>query len=206
MSTLKWKMKQMLFGRFLCPALQAFLPKSLLWSVELPHLSFVSVTSPGFGITSSLTTVPKVHSFFWVFLLIDLFCSRCILQSDMKPGNTPHFSCSTHTFLWPLNPNDPQVLYYCCKPLLCCLTRWKKHAACKAPMKRVRMKSEMSIWFHRENFRRQNIISQPGNCRDNGTLYITNVVEAFIWLIAHHQELHLFSRVKMHYLTLVLWF
>lgn len=135
MSTLKWKMKQMLFGRFLCPALQAFLPKSLLWSVELPHLSFVSVTSPGFGITSSLTTVPKVHSFFWVFLLIDLFCSRCILQSDMKPGNTPHFSCSTHTFLWPLNPNDPQVLYYCCKPLLCCLTRWKKHAACKAPMK-----------------------------------------------------------------------
>ena len=137
---------------------------------------------------------------------IYLLCSRCILQSDMKPGNTPHFSCSTHTFLWPLNPNDPQVLYYCCKPLLCCLTRWKKHAACKAPMKRVRMKSDMSIWFHRENFRRQNIISQPGNCRDSGTLYITNVVEAFIWLIAHHQELHLFSRVKMHYLTLVLWF
>lgn len=66
---------------------------------------------------------------------IYLLCSRCILQSDMKPGNTPHFSCSTHTFLWPLNPNDPQVLYYCCKPLLCCLTRWKKHAACKAPMK-----------------------------------------------------------------------
>lgn len=80
MSTLKWKMKQMLFGRFLCPALQAFLPKSLLWSVELPHLSFVSVTSPGFGITLSLTTVPKVHSFFWVFLLMYLFI-YCVVDA-----------------------------------------------------------------------------------------------------------------------------
>lgn len=209
MSTLKWKMKQMLFGRFLCPALQAFLPKSLLWSVELPHLSFVSVTSPGFGITLSLTTVPKVHSFFWVFLLIDLFI-YCVVDAFYSQIWSQETHLTLAAVLIPsyglLTQMIPRCFIIAVSHFSAAWHAGRSMQHVKPLWKDVRMKSDMSIWFHRENFRRQNIISQPGNCRDSGTLYITNVVEAFIWLIAHHQELHLFSRVKMHYLTLVLWF
>lgn len=71
----------MSFGTLLCSVLQTFLPKILLWSVYLPHLSFVSVALPGFGaifVTDYFVPTCAASS----ESLGDLFCSRSLLQSE----------------------------------------------------------------------------------------------------------------------------
>lgn len=171
--------------------------------------------SPGFGTIFIIDyTAPKRTAS--SERLDNLFCSRSLLQSDGKPGQTPRFSLSRVysetlivTVLVPsyglLTQKSPSASFFFWVTSLLFDMRycWRKSAASKAFSEHVRMKR---VWLHRENFRRQNIISWSGNCQDNGWDLYTKYNE-YCWgisLTANRQELHLLSHVKMHYLSLVL--
>lgn len=195
------------------------------FTLECLSTSFVFslVTSPGFGTTITDYTAPQCaassESFDIYLFIFAVEAFSCQIQSQEKCFNSifPELIQKQYlavTVLIPsyglLTQKIPKVLYFCCESLLCCLMcrdRWRKPAAHKAFSEHVILKSDVRVWFQREIFRRQYIISWSGNSRDGRTL--CTKYNKYYWgisLNANYQDLHLFSHAKMHYLSLVLWF